>query len=73
MAKRIIPLFLLPPLADLNNEAKARFDRVVGEDQGIDLRPCLDPSSGNDIDRHAGVVERLSAGLRVRIQSLTSR
>ena len=55
MGKRIIPSFLLPPLADLNDEAKARFDRVVGGHQGIDFKPSLNPSSGIDIDRHTSV------------------
>jgi hypothetical protein len=41
MGKRIIPLFLLPPSNKLNAEAKTRLDRVRGEDQGIDLAPCV--------------------------------
>ena len=41
MGKRIIPLFLLPPSNKLNVEAKTRLSRVCGEDQGIDLKPCI--------------------------------
>jgi hypothetical protein len=44
MGKRIIPLFLLQPSTKLNAEAKTRLDRVCGEDQGVDLKPCVTAS-----------------------------
>jgi len=46
MGKRIVPLFLLPPSANLDAEAKTRLDRVCGEDQGVDLIPCINTSGG---------------------------
>jgi TIR domain len=64
MGKRIIPLFLLPSFADLGTEAKTRLDRVCGEDQGIDLKPCATASGMVAIDADQNVASRLRAGLR---------
>jgi hypothetical protein len=64
MGKRIIPLFLLPPIAALNAEAKIRLDRVCGEDQGIDLNPCIDASGALLIDADTNAANRLKMGLR---------
>jgi Novel STAND NTPase 1/TIR domain/SMP-30/Gluconolactonase/LRE-like region len=64
MGKRIIPLFLLPSFADLGTEAKTRLDRVCGEDQGIDLKPCVTASGMVAIDADQNVASRLRIGLR---------
>jgi hypothetical protein len=64
MGKRIIPLFLLPPSNELNAEAKTRLDRVCGEDQGIDLKPCIAASGALAIDADQKVADRLKTGLR---------
>ena len=50
MGKRIIPLFLLPPSSNLDPEAQLRLERVCGEDQGIDLTPCINGSGALPID-----------------------
>jgi hypothetical protein len=64
MGKRIIPLFLLPSFADLGTEAKTRLDRVCGEDQGVDLMPCVNADSGLNIDVDQSVATRIKRGLR---------
>jgi hypothetical protein len=64
MGKRIIPLFLVPPSTKLNAEAKARLDRVCGEDQGIDLKTCSTAKGALVIDADQNVASRLKAGLR---------
>jgi TIR domain len=64
MGKRIIPLFLLPPSTSLDAEAKPRLDRVCGEDQGIDLKPCINADGVVTIDADQNVATRLRAGLR---------
>src|SRR6516165_4358627 len=64
MGKRIIPLFLLPPSTKLNAEAKSRLDRVRGEDQGIDLTPCVSARGILTIDVDQNVASRLKTGLR---------
>jgi hypothetical protein len=64
MGKRIIPLFLLPPSTKLNAEAKTRLDQVCGEDQGVDLKPCIAASSALAIDADQNVASRLRTGLR---------
>ena len=64
MGKRIIPLFLLSSTATLGAEAKTRLDRVSGEDQGVDLTPCLDASGVLTIDADQSVAGRLKTGLR---------
>jgi hypothetical protein len=63
MGKRTIPLFLLPPSTKLNAEAKSRLDRVCGEDQGIDLKPCV-ARGVLAIDTDKNVANRLRTGLR---------
>jgi TIR domain len=64
MGKRIIPLFLLPPFTNLDAEAKTRLDRICGEDQGIDLKPCIDASGAFNIDADESIASRLKTGLR---------
>jgi TIR domain len=64
LSKRIIPLFLLPPSASLGSEAKSRLGRVCGEDQGIDLLPCLTAQNTLDIGATQSVAARLETGLR---------
>jgi hypothetical protein len=64
MGKRIIPLFLLPSSTKLNAEAKERLQRVSGEDQGIDLKPCVISGGVVAIDTDQNVASRLRAGLR---------
>jgi hypothetical protein len=64
MGKRIIPLFLLLPSTKLNAEAKTRLNRVCGEDQGIDLKPCVSARGVFTIDVDQNVATRLKTGLR---------
>jgi TIR domain len=64
MGKRIIPLFLLPPSIKLNAEAKTRLDRVLAEDQGVDLKPCMIARGALAIDADQNVASRLKTGLR---------
>jgi formylglycine-generating enzyme required for sulfatase activity len=64
MGKRIIPLFLLPSFANLDTEAEARLDRVRGEDQGVDLTPCINAEGALTIDADENVANRLKTGLR---------
>jgi formylglycine-generating enzyme required for sulfatase activity len=64
MGKRIIPLLLLPTSANLDAEAKTRLDRVYGEDQGVDLTPCIDASGALTVDADQSVASRLKTGLR---------
>jgi formylglycine-generating enzyme required for sulfatase activity len=64
MGKRIVPLFLLPPPTSLDAEAKTRLERVCGEDQGIDLKPCVAASGVLAIDTDQNVANRLKIGLR---------
>jgi formylglycine-generating enzyme required for sulfatase activity len=64
MGRRIIPLILLPGSSELLGEEKARFDRVCGEDQGIDLVLCLDANGSLDIARSESIAKKLTVGLR---------
>ena len=64
MGRRIIPLFLLTQANALGPEARQRLARVCGEDQGIDLTPCLDAQGVIDVARDETVANRLSIGLR---------
>jgi hypothetical protein len=64
MGKRIVPLFLLPPSAKLNAEAKSRLDRVRAEDQGVDLTTCMNVGGVLTIDADQSVASRLKTGLR---------
>jgi hypothetical protein len=63
MGKRIIPLFLLPTSVDLDAEAGARLNRVRGEDQGVDLRHCINAGGVLSIDADHSAASRLKAGL----------
>jgi formylglycine-generating enzyme required for sulfatase activity len=64
MGKRSIPLFLLPPSTKLSAEDTSRLDRVCGEDQGIDLTPCMNVGGVLNIDADQSVASRLKEGLR---------
>jgi formylglycine-generating enzyme required for sulfatase activity len=64
MGKRIIPLFLIPPEANLGEESKKRFAEVCAEDQGLDLIPCLNPNQILDLETNPNVASRLNIGLR---------
>ena len=64
MGRRIIPLILLPERGILEDEARKRLGRVCGEDQGIDLVPCLDARSVLDLASNKSVASRLAIGLR---------
>jgi formylglycine-generating enzyme required for sulfatase activity len=61
MGKRIIPLLALqqanPALAD-------RLAKVLAEDQGFDVAPCLNEQGQLDLARDAQIEQRLEAGLR---------
>jgi hypothetical protein len=46
MGRRLIPLFLLPSTAALDDAVKHRLSRVRREDQGIDLMPCVGADGG---------------------------
>ena len=61
MGKRIVPLFLLPPSANLDAGAQNRLGRICGEDQGVDLMPCLGASGVINIDADQSVANRLKA------------
>jgi hypothetical protein len=62
--QRIIPLFLLPPSAELDAEAKTRLDRVCGEDQGVALKPCVTASGVLTVYADQNVASSLRTGLR---------
>jgi hypothetical protein len=64
MGKRIIPLFLLPSSPNLNMEAIARLARVSGEDQGVDLTPCITAEGALNLDGDQNVANRIRVGLR---------
>jgi Novel STAND NTPase 1/TIR domain len=64
MGKRIIPLFLLPPHANLDDECKKRLAEVCAEDQGIDLRACFGPNGLLDLNADRAVASRLKIALR---------
>ena len=63
MGRRIIPLLLLPQTGTLGDEARQRLERVLGEDQGVDLTPCFDPPTSLDLARDQSVASRLKTGL----------
>src|SRR5262245_61690570 len=51
MGRRIIPLFLLAEPGALGEEPRKRLDRVCGEDQGINLVPCVGTNGTLDLAR----------------------
>lgn len=63
MGKRLIPLFLLPSSAAFDAEAMSRLQRVRGEDQGVDVQPCL-KDAVLIIDADRSVENKLKAELR---------
>lgn len=63
MGKRIVPLLLLPG-EPLGEQEQQRLGRVLGEDQGIDLRPCCLPDGSLDISKDESVAARLANGLK---------
>src|SRR5271163_521232 len=60
MGKRIVPLFALETAATVHRE---RLDKLLAEDQGLDLAPCLTPG-GFDLARDPEIGRRLEQGLR---------
>jgi hypothetical protein len=64
MGRRIVPLLLVPDGGLLAQELRQRLDRVLGEDQGLDLSSCLDQQGALNLSRHPDITGRLSAGLR---------
>src|SRR5271169_4850211 len=60
MGKRIVPLFALETAATVHRE---RLDKLLAEDQGLDLAPCLTPG-GLDLARDPEIGRRLEQGLR---------
>jgi formylglycine-generating enzyme required for sulfatase activity len=61
MGKRIVPLLALDAGAPVRRE---RLDKVLAEDQGIDLTSCLTSCGGLDLARNAEIERRLENGLR---------
>ena len=64
MGKRVIPLFLLPLVPNLDDERKNRLAKVCAEDQGITLNSCLQPDGVLDLATDLAVSARLQDGLR---------
>jgi hypothetical protein len=64
MGKRIIPLFLLPPAPQLNNEARERLTKVRSEDQGVDIAQCMGTDGKLDIEADQKTSSHLKSGLR---------
>ena len=62
MGKRLIPLFLLPGRDTLDEEARKRLATVKGEDQGLDIAPCVAPDGTFDLGHDSDVAERLKIG-----------
>ena len=63
MGKRIIPLFLLPPMPSLDAEAAKRLAEVCAEDQGINLYPCVNSDQILDLAADESATNRLKIGL----------
>jgi hypothetical protein len=61
MGKRIIPLLALAPG---KTAAGDRLTKVLAEDQGFDVGPCMDADGGLGLSRDAEIERRLAAGLR---------
>lgn len=61
MGKRIVPLFAPSPGGTTRPD---RLAKVIAEDQGLDLAPCLAPDGRLDLARDAEVGRRLERGLR---------
>jgi hypothetical protein len=64
MGKRIIPLFLLPPMPSLGEEAKKRFAEVCAEYQGIDLAGSVGATGLLEFGANEDITSRLKTGLR---------
>jgi formylglycine-generating enzyme required for sulfatase activity len=64
LGRRIIPLLLLPETGTLSEEARQRLERLLGEDQGIDLTPCLDQHGELNLAKDESVARLLNTGLR---------
>jgi len=63
MGRRLLPLFLLLSPCALGEEERKPLDRVLGEDQGIALKPCVSPAGVLDIGSNESAAARLLAGL----------
>ncbi len=64
MGRRIVPLFMLPAVDDIDEQARQRLARVQGEDQGIDCSACICPGGSLNIDRDPAVAKKLADGLK---------
>jgi formylglycine-generating enzyme required for sulfatase activity len=64
LGKRIVPLFLLPPLESLDDECRKRLGKVRAEDQGIELYSSLAVNAILDLDGDRTIANRLKEGLR---------
>jgi hypothetical protein len=64
MGKRLVPLFILPPWDTLGDEARQWLASVTRQDQGLDLRPCVDADGVLDLKREPNVASPLGTGLR---------
>ena len=61
MGKRIIPLLAIE---NANVPRGERLSKVLAEDQGLDVAPCVTPEGGLDLGRDSGIERRLELGLR---------
>ena len=64
MGKRSVPLLLLEDEGKLNTEAALRLQRILTEDQGVDLTPFLTPYRRLDFTRDAVRANQIRQGLR---------
>ena len=63
MGKRLVPLFLIPSNAELQEESRQRLIQVRMEDQGLDLLENLGADGQLSLEGSNDVSERLRAGL----------
>jgi hypothetical protein len=64
MGKRLIPLFLLRPAPNLDDECKKRLAKVLAEDQGINLDASLGENGVLDLAADHEVSRQLKIALR---------
>ena len=64
MGKRLIPLFLVDPAIQLDAESQQRLSQVYGEDQGLDLLPCLGSDGTLDLNANESLANNFKIGLQ---------